>query len=133
MIGNSLSEKLQMKKNMRITFILNSCVVVGPWPLQVLLLMGLHVCVALMLNFGAKLSAGPSTKSFMFNTYGEHDATKLARGWVRKCNWLFERYLEGKSYTGYVEAEPWLEWALALPIESPSFDRVVELRAQAPQ
>jgi hypothetical protein len=84
----------------------------------------------------------PKTRTFTFKTYGELEAVGLAREYARRAHHFFTLYLSSpdvknwmysaSDLDSYVEGEAFLDFALSIPMESPAFDRVIELRRMLP-
>ena len=70
--------------------------------------------------------------------YGQDNSVQLAKAWARKANWLCQVWADaGSSHDfaysqeqidAYTESDEFLDWALAMDVESPAFDRIMELR-----
>ena len=84
----------------------------------------------------------PQMHSLKIDTYGgEANCHQLVRGWCAKQTYYYRLWLDkpaGVDFTsdehhGYFESEDWLEWAIALPMDSPVWAKVMELRNWRPK
>ena len=83
--------------------------------------------------------------SFMFSKYppGKDKALALARAWVHKGNYYFQKWFDlgacdvkyiftQDDKNGYVETAEFLDFALALELDDPAFDKLVLIRNWVP-
>jgi len=84
----------------------------------------------------------PYQKGFAFALYGEADAVHLAKAWARKSDYFSSMWFDNgaspdfeysqEQLDSYTETDSFLDWAIALDVESPCFDRVIDVRAAFP-
>ena len=85
----------------------------------------------------------PKSKRFHFPLYGIDNAKMLAREFARRGNFFCFMWhdsglpLANFNYTqamvdSYVESAEYLDWAIGLDVDEPSFDKMVEIRRLVP-
>lgn len=81
------------------------------------------------------------TKVFHFSAHGELACNVLAREWCRKADFFFRRWCDSvgsetfadRAAHAYCESEEFLDWAVQVSIESPTWAKISELRAAFPR
>ena len=86
----------------------------------------------------------PQSKRFHFPLYGTDNAKKLAKEFAHRANCFCfmwhdtEVSLANFRYTqamvdSYVESPEYLDWAVGLDLDEPSFDKMAEIRRLVPK
>ena len=81
-------------------------------------------------------------KGFAFSAYGQAESVHLAKAWARKGNYFCDIwYAAGaadefeyshEQLASYVEQDTFLDWAVTVDIELPTFERIVQVRTDLP-
>jgi hypothetical protein len=88
-----------------------------------------------------KRYGAPGQKTFSFAEHTQDGAHQLSREWSRKCEHYFKVFLTHDAigvidFTldehAYTDTTDFLDWATDVPVESDTFDRVIELRNFVP-
>ena len=83
------------------------------------------------------------TAAFAYKKYGETAANMLAMGWCHKMQYLFDLYVDGQQgdnyeyqdaeLAAYVPDPAYMDWVLALPLDSPAHPRHEEIKSLKPR
>ena len=83
------------------------------------------------------------TAAFAYKRYGEQAAHMLATGWCHKMQYLFDLFVDSQLHEqfvyqdaeldAYVPAPAYIDWILALPLDSPAYKRHEEIKSLRPR